>query len=195
MADPIAAIGIGATLASGFVNAAGDLFGGAAQGKMYEYQAGVARMRSQVAEQNARWAVNTGETNAQISGMHTRFQVGQIRAGQGASNIAVSSPSSTGVRAGQTEVGQIDESVIRTNAARRAYGSEVESASAAAEAGALSTASATARTASYYSAASSILGGAGNVSSKWLQASQAGVPGFGGGARTTSPTGQEYLGS
>ena len=191
MADPVtavAAVGIGATLASGFMTAAGDLFGGAAQGKMYEYQAGVARMRSQVADQNARWAINAGETNAQISGMHTRFQVGQIRAGQGASNIAPSSPSSTNVRAGQTEVGQIDENVIRTNAARRAYGFQVESAADIAEAGALSTASATARTASYISAASSVLGAAGSVSSKWLQASQAGVP------NTANPTGTQTLG-
>jgi hypothetical protein len=171
--DPgtMAAVGMGSTIAGGAVKAIGDLFGGAAQGKMFEYQAGVAQARARIDEQNARWAERAGEENALYSGMRTRFAVGGIRAGQGASNIDVNRGSSVAVRAGQTEVGQMNEAQIRTNAARKAFGFRVEEATDAAQAGMYSSASATARTASYYDAGASILGAAGTVASKWAEAS------------------------
>ena len=169
--DPgsMAMIGMGASVAGKFVSAFGDLFGGQATGKMYEYQAGVARQRARIDEQNAIWAERAGEENALRQGMAGRFALGRIRAGQGASNVSVQSPSSTAVRAGQTEVTQMGESQTRTNAARKAFGYRVEEAADTASAGALSTASATARTASYFAAGSSILGAAGSVADKWAQ--------------------------
>lgn len=176
--DPmtLAAIGIGTTIAGGAVKTAGDLFGGQASGKMYEYQAGLARQRSQVAEQNARYALQTGESEALTLGYRTGQIVGQERAGQGAGNLNVSGGSAAAVRASQTKVGQMSESNIRTTAARRAYGYEVESASDIAQANLDSTASATSRTSSYYDAGASVLGTASSVASKWSQASQAGIP-------------------
>jgi hypothetical protein len=178
MAAPLAAVGIGATLVSGFVGAAGDLFKGQAESNMYNFQAGIAQMRAKVATQNAEWARQSGEENALISGLRSRFQIGQIKAGQGASNIAVGSGSPAAVRAGQTEMAQLDESIIRTNAARRAFGQEVEAAADTAQAGAYRVAADTSITAGEIGAAGSILGGATGVSSKWLQASQYGIPGF-----------------
>lgn len=179
MAFPLAAVGVGATLAGGFMQAAGDLFGGQAKGKLAEYQAGIATQRSEVAAQNARFAFQTGESEALTSGYRTGQIVGQERAGQGAGNIDTGSGSAAALRASQTKVGQMSEANIRTTAARRGYGYQVEAASDVAQANVFSTASATEREASYIGAGSSILGAAGSVASKWQQASLAGVPGFG----------------
>lgn len=164
-----AGVGQGMSAAAKFTTMAGELLGGQATGKMYEYQAGVAQARARVDEQNAIWAEAAGEENALRAGMRGRFAGGQIRAGQGASNVGLASPSSTAVRAGQTMVTQMDESQIRTNAARKAYGYRVEEAADVASAGALSTASATARTSSYWQAAASFLGGTASVADKWAQ--------------------------
>jgi hypothetical protein len=71
--------------------------------------------------------------------------------------------------------------VIRANAAKKAYGFEVGAAEDVAQAGAYTVAGETSVTAGDIGAVSSVLGAAGSVSSKWLQASQA----FGSGGDTS----------
>lgn len=167
---------LGPSLLGMFMTAAGDLWSGAAQGKMYEYQAGLAQQRSQVAEQNAIFAVNAGESQALTSGIRTGQIVGAQKAGQGASNLDVGSGSGARARASQEWAGQVSASNIRTDAARLYLGQKIASTTAAEEATMYSSASATARTASY-------IGAATDVASKWAQASQAGavpaIPGLG----------------
>lgn len=188
--DPgtMAAVGVGTTIAGGIMKMAGDLFGGAASGKMYEYQAGVAQQRARIDEQNARWAERAGEENAFVAGLRGRYTYGAIRAGQGASNIDVNRGSGVAVRAGQTEVTQLNESQIRTNAARKAFGYRVEEATDVAQAGMYSSASATARTSSYYEAGASLLGTAASVASKWSEAAAS----FGGNNNPISTTGADF---
>jgi hypothetical protein len=162
------------------MKAAGDLFGGAAQGKMAEYQAGLARQRSQIEEQNARFAESAGESQALRSGMGTRVRLADLSLGQ--SNIALAGSRAL-ARKGATEVGQMEEANIRTNTARQVFGFQEKSAQEVAQANIYSTASATARTASYLGAATDVVGaigqaamsaspGSGSVNPKWLQASQ-----------------------
>lgn len=173
-----AAVGLGATAAGAGVGAIGSLFSGQAQSAMYKYQAGVAQANAQIAQQDAIYATQSGEVEAQQSGMRTRAQVGQTRAGIAAGNIDVSSGSAARVVSSETAIGQENEGIIRANAAKKAYGFQVGAAEDVAQAGAYQVASSTSQTAGELDAASSILGGVGSVSSKWIQASQSGA--FGG---------------
>ena len=180
MADPVTltAIALGSTAAAGGVSALGSLFGGQATSQSYQYQAQIAQINAQVAKQNAAYAQETGEVEAQQSGMQTRAQIGQTKAIQGASGLDVNTGSGAAVRGSEAEIGVENQNITRANAAKQAYGYEVNAAQFTNQ-GSLDIASgANAITASYFSAGSSILGAAGSVAGKWSQASTAGV--FGG---------------
>ena len=171
----LAGVGMGASALGGVTGAIGSLFQGQAQANMYNYQAGVAQVNAQIAKQDATYATQGGEVEAQQSGMRTRAEVGATRAGFGAGNLAISSGSPSKVIASETEIGQQNEALIRANAAKRAYGFEVGAAGDIAQAGAYRAAAKTSLAAGDIGAVSSIIGGAGQVSSKWLQAQQAGI--------------------
>ena len=174
MADPVslAVIGMAAGAAGGGVSALGSLFSGQAQKKMYDYQAGVALANAKVAKQDAQYALDSGEVEAQQAGMRGRFQQGATKVGIASGNIDTSTGSGSQVLKSETEVTQENEGVIRANAAKRAYGFEVGAAEDVAQSSADIAAGKTSVTAGDIGATSSILGAVGNVSSKWLQAGQ-----------------------
>lgn len=188
----LAGVGIASSAAGAVTSALGSQYQGQAQAGMYNYQAGVAQMNAQLAEQNANYAVASGEVEAQQSGMRTRAQVGATKTGISAGNIDVNSGSAGKVVSSETEIGQQNQGIIRANAAKRAYGFQVQGAEDVAQAGAYETAAQTSQTAGGIGAISSILGGVGSVSSKWLQASQYGVPGYNQGQNNY--TSDNYIG-
>lgn len=180
MADPIsigtlATVGMGASAAGGGLGIFSSLFGGQAKSDMYKYQAGVARINEDIAAKNAAYAREAGEVTAQRSGMATRFKVGQERAVQAASGIDASSGSAVQVRTDEERIGQQDMATIRANAARKAYGYQVEGVSEEAKARMAETSGEAAKTEGYINAFGSLLGTASSVSSKWLQANKYGV--------------------
>lgn len=175
MAFPLAAAGIGASAAGGLTSAIGSLFQGQAQANMYNYQAGVALANKTLAQQDANYSVATGEVEAQQHGMRTRAEVGATKVGFGAGNIAVNSGTASKVAKSEIEIGQQNEAITRANAAKRAYGFNVAAAEDTAQAGAYQFAALTSTTAGDIGAASSIIGGAGSVSSKFLQGIQTGI--------------------
>lgn len=195
MADPFSLIAAGTTgasllagasaattVAGGAISAAGALASGASQQAMYGYQAGVARLNQSVALQNADYANTVGGSEAYKSGLQTAAIVGKQKADQGASGVDVNSGSAAGIRDTTTSLGQLDQSNIRTNAARKAYGFEVEAATKGTEAGADIVAGDEAGKAATLNASSSILSTVGSVSSKWLTASSAFGKGTSGGS-------------
>ena len=173
MADPFtwAAIGVGSSLIGGGVSAYGSLQKGAADQSMYNYQAGVAQLNQKIALQNASYAQEAGGSAAYQSGLKTAATVAQQKVDQSASGIEVGSGSAAGVRQSTTALGVYDQNLIRTNFAKKAYGFEVEAATKGTEAGADVIAGQQAKKAGDIGAVASILGTAGSVSSKWLQAS------------------------
>lgn len=177
MADPfsLAAISIGSSALGGATGAVGSIMGGNSQASMYQYQAGIAQMNAQIAKQNASYATAAGEVTAQQSGMKTSQEIGAIKAGQGAGGLAVGSGTNARVVDSQLQVGQEDQALIRSNVAKQAYGYEVTAAQDTAQAQLDTQAASNSKTAGYIGAFSSLLGSAGSVSSKWLQASNAGV--------------------
>lgn len=173
--DPITAVGIGATVAGGGVSAIGSILSGNAKSQMYQYQSGIAQMNERIAKQDASYARYVGETEAQTSGMKTRFVLGKQLTAQSGSGLDVNSGSASRVRESTHDIGLHDEAVIRSNAAKRAYGFEVEAANASAQGEIYKSAAGEAKTAGYMGAASSVLGTVSSVSSKWLQAKQMGM--------------------
>lgn len=178
----ITGVALAATAISGAVSAYGSASSGAAQKQAFQYQAGVAQMNAQIAKQNADYAIAAGEVTAQESGMKTRYQIGTTIAQQGAGGLAVGSGSNARVVDSEWLIGQQDESIIRSNAARQAYGYEIQGANATAQGVVDTMAGTNAQTAGNISAFGSILGAAGSVSSKWLAADAAGAFGGSGGA-------------
>ena len=171
MADPfsLAAVSMGATVAGTGISAAGNLMKGNAQAGMYGYQAGIAQLNQKIALQNRDYAYATGESEAAKYGMAARQRMGSIVAHQGASGLDIGGGSATQVREGQQFVTGIDLATIRNNAARRAYGFEVEATQDAAQSQLYTKAASDAKTAGSIGAVASLVSGAASVSDKWLQ--------------------------
>ncbi len=180
MADPatIAGVGIASQVGGSLLGAVGSATSGAAQQAQYQYLAGVAAVNQQIAKQNAAYATATGEVEAQQSGMATAAQIASTKAQQGASGLDVNRGSAVDVRASEADIGAENQAITRSNAARAAYGFEVEGVQAAAQGQVDIMQGQQAKTAGEFGVASSLLGGATSVSSKWLQASQQGISGF-----------------
>lgn len=175
MAAPLAIGSMVATAVGGITSAFGAIQGGGAEAAMYNYRAGVAQLNRQIAQQNAEYEVKAGEVQAQEVGMKTRYEVGRIRAAQGASGLDVNKGSAADVRISQEEIGEEDQATTRANAARRAYGYEVEGMGYQAESRLDVAAGEQARTSGYIKAASSLLGGASSVADKWYQGRSVGL--------------------
>jgi hypothetical protein len=91
-----------------------------------KYQAGVADINKEIAKGNAIYSRDVGEVEAGQAGMKAHADMGEMIAQQGASGISVNSGSSARVRESMVEIGQYTQSIIRSSAAKKAYGYEVE---------------------------------------------------------------------
>ena len=122
----IPAVMLGVGLAGAAVSAVGSMEAGSAAKASADYQSQVARNNALIANQNATWTAQAGESKVAAQGMKTAAVVGQAKAAQGASNIDVNSGSAAAVRAGTQSLGMLDAMTIRSNAARQAYGYTVQ---------------------------------------------------------------------
>lgn len=173
----IANMGMGATVGGGMLGIAGSLMSGYGQSAQLKYQAGIARMNAAVQRQNAQWALDAGESQALQSGRKTAQIVGQQRTQQAANNLNTNFGTTPMVRTSQEMVGQEEQGNIRLNAARRAYGHEIQAISDETSAKMYDKGAKNAVTSGWINAASSFLGTASSVSSKWIQANQYGIYG------------------
>jgi hypothetical protein len=156
--------------------------GGYGKSSMYKYQAGVAKMNSDIAKQNASWALDTGEKEGVRYGIKAGQREGTIVANQGASGFTLDSGSFSDVRDSQKMITRMDTKQIADNAARRAYGYEVTAANELAKSKMYKGAANQSVIEGWLGAGGSFLGGASSVSSKWLQGNAAGVWGSNGGS-------------
>jgi hypothetical protein len=142
---------------------------------MYGYQAGVAELNSQIAQQNANYASQEGELQAAKYGIGARQQAGHIVAAQASSGLDVGSGSAKQVQESQHTVSTLDQNTIRMNAAKTAYNYETQAVQYGAQAKMDLLAKQNVEAATPLNVASSLVGGAGSVASKWLQGSQMGL--------------------
>lgn len=175
--DPVTLTGIslGATALGGGVSAIGALQGGKSSQAMYEYRAGVADVNRIIAEQNADYDLKVGEAQAQKVGMEGRYKVGQQVARQSGSGIDINTGSKSRVIESVQEIATHDQSVVRHEAAKKAYDHRVQALEHSTQGQIYRAAGAQSRTASKYAALGSILGTAGSVASKWTDAKTRGV--------------------
>jgi hypothetical protein len=188
----LGAIGMGATAGGSLLSAGGAIASGFSNANMFSYHAALAKLKAQVADQNAEFAIQTGEQTAVKTGLQQAQRMGAIKVAQAASGLDVNSGTNKQVRESQQMIDRMDQNQIRSNAARTAYGYKLEAAGDLAEADAYSTASKNAMVAGGIGAMSSILGGASSVSSEWLQGNKVGMwntpPVSGTGWRPPVPT-------
>lgn len=174
-AKSIGSIGMGGTGAGGILSAFGSLMQGVSNKNMYDYQASVARLNQQIANQNAEFAIQTGEQEATKFGLQAGARMGQIKAAQGASGLDVKSGSAVQVRQSQATLDQMDLDTIRSNAAKTAYNYKTQGVMAGAQGDLYKMAGAGSLTAGGIGAASSILGSSASVSNEWLQGQRTGL--------------------
>lgn len=171
----IGSVGLGANLFGGVFSSFGAGKAGAAQASQDQYQAAVANLRSQIDQQNAEYAMQEGELQAQQYGLQAGQRMGAIKAAQASSGLDVNSGSAKQVQTSQQTVTNIDLDTIRSNAAKTAYNFDVQSTFDKAQAGIYTMAGEQASMAGMINIGSTMLGTAGSVSAKWLQGQQMGL--------------------
>lgn len=167
--------GMGATFLGGITSAISSAIGGQDQQQMFNYQAGVATLNAQISRQNATYATQVGEHQAENAGLQGGQRLGKIKAAQGASGLDVNSGSSKQVQTSQAEITSMDTTAIRSNAARTAFNYSNQAQGFEAQAQADTIAGKNARMAGLIGAGSSLLSSAASVSSEWLRGQQLGL--------------------
>ncbi len=137
--------------------------GTSALGNLFEGIGGYqeASYASQVMRQNAQQALEAGQNAEEQAKLHYGAFESRQKAAQASSGVGVNSSSALAVRRSTEEVGAMDEAVIHYNAARQAYGENVQ-------AGLLKRAAGGALTRGIMGAGASLLGGAAALSDKSL---------------------------
>lgn len=171
MADPatLALVAMVGGIAGGVTKAGGELFSGFANAASYKYQSGVAAVNERIAKQNAEFSRSVGESKAETSGIKTRQEVGQTIATQGASGFRAGEGSGGKVIESEHMIGAAEQDTIRSNAARAAYGHEVEAVNFGAQSKLYTMASTNSKISGSINATSSLLGTASSTADKWLQ--------------------------
>jgi hypothetical protein len=120
---PFAALAI----AGGVVKGAGAIQQAKATDAADKYNSAVARENAQLATQNADWTAAEGEQQTGLAGLEGQQKSGQIKSAQAANGVDVNSGSALGVQQSQSEMNMLNQMNIRSNAARTAYGYQVQS--------------------------------------------------------------------
>lgn len=179
MADPATMLGVSTatSIGSSIIGGIGAGQTASANAAAYRYKAGLALMNQKINKQNAAWAREAGDINAEISGVKSRQEIGGTKARQGATGLDVNTGSAAQVREDQGAVAKFEQGMIRYDASKTAYGYEVKAATDEAESRMMEAAARSSEKAGRLGIISSILGGATSVAGKWFDASRSGVIG------------------
>lgn len=167
-------LAIAATVGSGIMGTVGALQQGHAAQQAANYNASVQMQNAEQARRNAEIASQSGMANQNIQQLKTRAQMGSIKANQGASGVSMNSGSSVDVLQSAAVIGEMDSLSVRSRATREAYGYEVQGINAENQATLDKEEGKAAKTASYFNAASTLLGSASSAASKYSSYKSAG---------------------
>jgi len=168
MCDPITmSVAAAAAVGSAAIGTVGALQSGHAQQQAANYNASVQMQNAEQAQRNAEIASQSGMANQNIQQLKTRAQIASTRANEAASGIGVNSGSFSDVQASEAVIGEMDSLTVRSRATREAYGYEVQGVNFKNQATLDRAEGKQAKTASYFNAASTLLGGASNAASKF----------------------------
>lgn len=167
--DP-ATLSMIATIAGGLqtgMQVIGALTQGEANKGAAEYNASVAAANAQIAKNKAAMAGAAGTAQVEQAQLQSRAKIGGLVASQAAAGINVNSGSALDVRSSARELGQLNAITVRSNAARQAYGYNVESASETGQQGLYKSEADNAMPAAYLNAGGTVLGGVGSAASNY----------------------------
>ncbi len=150
-------------MGGGLLGAAGNVQQGEASAAAANYNAAIARQNAQQATTNAVMAGQAGEIQAYIQQQRTMQEVSGTKASQAASGVNVNVGSAVNVRAGQAETGALDALTIRANAAKQAYGYQVQNTNDLAQSNLDRAEAQNDETAGWLNAGSTLLGSAGKA--------------------------------
>ena len=154
-------------LASAAVTASGAVAGGIAQGNASSYQAAVARNNSTIANQNADYAEEAGQAQADAVARKGAAQGGKIKTAFAANNVDVNTGSASRVQASQRETSKLDTETVLNNANLTAYGYRSQATGFTATAGLESYEAGEAPIGGALNAAGDLLSGASSAGTKW----------------------------
>lgn len=165
-------------VASTVVSAYGAYEQGQAGKRAGEYQAQVAKNNQLIAQQYAQREEQKGIVEEQAKRQQTAQQEGAIQAIAAGNGLDVSSGSPWRLQIDTAQLGELDASTIRNNAALAAYGYRVKGMNFGAEADLASARATESSRAGALGAFSSIIGGSAGVADKWAKYKSTGVSGF-----------------
>jgi hypothetical protein len=165
MGIPLMVAGLAGTAISAF----GQYQSGQANSAAAAYQAQVAANNANIARQNASMESAAGETAVTTKGLQTRAAIGKEKAYAGTSGVDVNTGSTASVRGATEEMGMLDALTLRSNAAKKAWASEVTATSDTAQSQLDTMQSEQAKTAGDIGAAGSLLSGASTVGSNYIK--------------------------
>lgn len=149
------------------VSAVGTVASAEAQGNAASYQAVVAKNNQQTALQNAQYAEEAGEAQAQATSLKGAATAGKIKAAQAASGVNVNSGSAVNVRESQRETAELDTETVLNNAELQAYGYRANATNYGAEAELEQNEAEEAPVAGALGATGNLLSAASGISNKW----------------------------
>ena len=194
--DP-ATLAIAATVGSSAIQGMGAIQQSQASAASAGYNAKIAGMNAQIQTQNANFAGAQGEQEVGVQGMKNKAEVGSITASQAASGVDVNTGSGVNVRQSAAEVGMLNALTIRSNAAKQAYGYQVQATNDTAQAALDRSQQSADKTAGYLNAGADILGGVGKAAFAYLGGSDptGGITAASAAAdmQTASPIGADFM--
>ncbi len=161
------AIEVGVAVAGAAASAYGAMQQANAQAQAGKFNAQVAANNATIATQNANYAARAGDEAANVEQMKNRAKIGGILANQAASGVDVNQDSAVDIRQSAAELGQLDTETIRANAARKAYGYQVDAVDSTNQSNLDKYQAKSAQSAGAIGAAGTILGAAGGVADKY----------------------------
>ena len=157
--DP-ATMALMATIGSTAMSVVGSIQQGKAAEAQGNYQAAVARNNATLAQQQSDDAIARGKEEEQAHRRRVAQTVGSQRAAIAGSGFELGDATSQDILGDTAKWGEIDAFTIRDNAAREAWGYEVQGSNYQADAQLSQMRGENAKTASYWSAGADLMGGA-----------------------------------
>ncbi len=177
------AVALGAGAAGGLIGGIGSILGGNAQASNDRYQAQVAQNNAAYSARAADTALTQGQVVAQQQYQVGSQRLGQARAAEGANGVAINSGSAVDDQASIARTTALNVGAVGYNADTQAVSDRNQTANYDTQANVDRTSASNAVISGFIGGATSLLGSASSVSSKWASFQQAGVglPGWLGG--------------
>ena len=174
-ASTAAYISLGATALGAVTSAMGSIQQGKAQASQYKYQAAVDRNNKIISDRQAADAIQRGQAAEEETRRKTAQIISKQRVGFASNNIDLGSDVVSDTLSDSAMLGELDALTVRSNAAREAYGYQVQGMNYQASADNSLLAAKNAKSAAKTSAFSTLLSGASTLAGNYSDYKTKGV--------------------